>query len=32
ARDAGATGWIEKPIDPGVLVELVATLSEPAAN
>lgn len=32
ARDAGATGWIEKPIDPAVLVDLVATLSEPAAS
>jgi two-component system chemotaxis response regulator CheY len=28
AREAGATGWIEKPIDPDMLTELVATLSD----
>src|ERR1700749_855849 len=28
AREAGATGWIEKPLDPDMLTELVATLSE----
>ncbi|MBE0632018.1 MAG: response regulator [Burkholderia vietnamiensis] len=32
ARDAGATGWIEKPIDPAVLIDLVATLSEQTAS
>jgi two-component system chemotaxis response regulator CheY len=26
ARAAGATGWIEKPLDPDMLTELVATL------
>ncbi|WP_153099089.1 response regulator [Paraburkholderia hayleyella] len=26
AREAGATGWIEKPLDPGMLAELVAAL------
>jgi two-component system, chemotaxis family, chemotaxis protein CheY len=26
ARAAGATGWIEKPLDPETLTELVATL------
>jgi len=25
-RDAGATGWIEKPVDPEVLVDLVDAL------
>jgi two-component system, chemotaxis family, chemotaxis protein CheY len=29
ARSAGATGWIEKPLDPDLLTELVAALSEP---
>jgi two-component system chemotaxis response regulator CheY len=29
ARAAGATGWIEKPLDPDLLTELVATLSGP---
>jgi two-component system chemotaxis response regulator CheY len=28
ARAAGATGWIEKPLDPDVLIELVAALAE----
>jgi two-component system, chemotaxis family, chemotaxis protein CheY len=28
ARAAGATGWIEKPLDPDLLTELVAALSE----
>jgi two-component system, chemotaxis family, chemotaxis protein CheY len=28
ARAAGATGWIEKPLDPDLLTELVATLGE----
>ncbi|WP_321794188.1 response regulator [Caballeronia sp. J97] len=28
ARSAGATGWIEKPLDPDLLTELVAALSE----
>jgi two-component system chemotaxis response regulator CheY len=27
ARAAGATGWIEKPLDPDVLIELVAALA-----
>jgi two-component system, chemotaxis family, chemotaxis protein CheY len=27
ARDAGATGWIEKPLDPDMLTELVAALA-----
>jgi two-component system chemotaxis response regulator CheY len=26
---AGATGWIEKPLDPDLLTELVAALDEP---
>jgi two-component system, chemotaxis family, chemotaxis protein CheY len=29
ARDAGATGWIEKPLDPDMLTELVAALAAP---
>ncbi|RZF28057.1 MULTISPECIES: response regulator [unclassified Paraburkholderia] len=29
ARAAGATGWIEKPLDPDMLTELVAALAEP---
>jgi two-component system, chemotaxis family, chemotaxis protein CheY len=29
AREAGATGWVEKPVDPDLLTELVASLSEP---
>ena len=29
AREAGATGWIEKPLDPELLTELVAALAEP---
>ncbi|MDR6387527.1 response regulator [Paraburkholderia phenoliruptrix] len=29
AREAGATGWIEKPLDPDLLTELVAALAEP---
>ncbi len=29
ARSAGVTGWIEKPLDPDLLTELVAALSEP---
>lgn len=32
ARDAGATGWIEKPLDPDLLLDVVATLSAPAAS
>ena len=28
ARAAGATGWIEKPLDPELLTELVAALSD----
>ena len=32
ARDAGATGWIEKPLDPDMLLDVVATLSAPAAS
>jgi two-component system chemotaxis response regulator CheY len=28
ARAAGATGWIEKPLDPDTLTELVAALAE----
>lgn len=28
ARDAGATGWLEKPFDPETLTDLVASLSE----
>jgi two-component system chemotaxis response regulator CheY len=27
ARAVGATGWLEKPFDPDMLTELVATLS-----
>ena len=27
-RDAGATGWIEKPVDPDVLVDLVGALAD----
>lgn len=27
ARDAGATGWIEKPLDPDTLLDLVAALA-----
>jgi two-component system, chemotaxis family, chemotaxis protein CheY len=27
-RDAGATGWIEKPVDPEVLVDLASALGE----
>ncbi|MGF6596483.1 two-component system chemotaxis response regulator CheY [Paraburkholderia sp. GAS448] len=30
ARDAGATGWIEKPLDPDMLTELVAALAAPS--
>ena len=29
---AGATGWIEKPLDPDLLTELVAALSEASAR
>jgi len=29
AREAGATGGIEKPLDPDLLTELVAALAEP---
>jgi two-component system chemotaxis response regulator CheY len=29
ARAAGATGWIEKPLDPDMLTELVLTLDAP---
>ncbi|CAB3773024.1 response regulator [Paraburkholderia solisilvae] len=29
ARAAGATGWIEKPLDPDMLTELVSTLDAP---
>ena len=29
ARAAGATGWIEKPLDPDMLTELVAALAVP---
>ena len=29
AREAGATGWIEKPLDPELLTELVAALAVP---
>jgi two-component system, chemotaxis family, chemotaxis protein CheY len=29
ARAAGATGWIEKPLDPDMLTELVQTLDAP---
>ncbi|AFT87500.1 response regulator [Paraburkholderia phenoliruptrix] len=29
AREAGATGWIEKPLDPDLLTELVAALAAP---
>ncbi|MEW9581143.1 response regulator [Paraburkholderia sp. DGU8] len=28
ARAAGATGWIEKPLDPDMLTEVVAALAE----
>lgn len=30
ARAVGATGWIEKPLDPDMLTELVAALAEDA--
>ncbi|WP_323119406.1 response regulator [Burkholderia alba] len=30
AREAGATGWIEKPLDPDTLIELVAALAAPS--
>jgi two-component system, chemotaxis family, chemotaxis protein CheY len=30
ARAVGATGWIEKPLDPDMLTELVAALAEHA--
>jgi two-component system chemotaxis response regulator CheY len=32
ARAAGATGWIEKPLDPDMLTELVAALDEPGQD
>ncbi|WP_114813766.1 response regulator [Paraburkholderia kururiensis] len=32
ARAAGATGWIEKPVDPDLLTDLVASLSEQEAS
>jgi two-component system chemotaxis response regulator CheY len=32
AREAGATGWIEKPVDPDLLTDLVASLSEQEAS
>jgi two-component system, chemotaxis family, chemotaxis protein CheY len=32
ARAVGATGWIEKPLDPDLLTEVVAALSETAAH
>ncbi|HXZ09013.1 MAG TPA: response regulator [Paraburkholderia sp.] len=32
AREAGATGWIEKPLDPDMLTELVAALDEPGQD
>ncbi|WP_042302075.1 response regulator [Paraburkholderia kururiensis] len=32
ARAAGATGWIEKPVDPDLLMDLVASLSEQEAS
>ncbi|HEY3597699.1 MAG TPA: response regulator [Paraburkholderia sp.] len=32
ARAAGATGWIEKPLDPDMLTELVSTLDAPEAS
>ncbi|SAL11989.1 response regulator [Caballeronia concitans] len=28
ARTAGATGWIEKPLDPDLLTEVVAAIAE----
>ncbi|BCQ51129.1 response regulator [Burkholderia gladioli] len=30
AREAGATGWIEKPLDPETLLDLVAALAAPS--
>lgn len=30
-RDAGATGWMEKPVDPEVLVDLAGALGEARA-
>ncbi len=32
ARSAGATGWIEKPLDSELLIELVAALADPQAQ
>ncbi|WP_244814612.1 response regulator [Caballeronia sp. Lep1P3] len=32
ARAAGATGWIEKPLDPDLLTEVVATLAQTQAH
>ncbi|HTH62521.1 MAG TPA: response regulator [Paraburkholderia sp.] len=31
-RDAGATGWIAKPVDPEVLVDLVGALGDAPAD
>lgn len=30
-RDAGATGWLEKPVDPELLVDLASALGEVGA-
>ncbi|WP_322010922.1 response regulator [Paraburkholderia sp. J12] len=30
-RDAGATGWLEKPVDPELLVDLTSALGETGA-
>lgn len=30
AREAGAIGWIEKPLDPETLLDLVAALAAPS--
>jgi two-component system, chemotaxis family, chemotaxis protein CheY len=30
-RDAGATGWLEKPVDPELLVDLTSALGETRA-
>jgi two-component system, chemotaxis family, chemotaxis protein CheY len=31
-RDAGATGWMVKPFDPGTLIEVIRTLTRPGVH